>query len=126
MTNQLISTVLKAIDNKKGQDIAVLHLTEICSFTDYFILCSGNTSRQTQAISDAVEEAAQKLGSKASHTEGYTAGDWILLDFIDFVVHIFTPATRSFYDLERLWRDAPRLGPESFLVPGRVRKRRIE
>lgn len=126
MTNQLISTVLKAIEGKKGQEISVLHLAEICSFTDYFILCSGNTARQTQAISDAVEEAVLQLGSKACHTEGYAAGDWILLDFIDIVVHIFTPATRSFYDLERLWRDAPRISPETLLAPGRIRKRRTE
>lgn len=126
MTNQFISAVLKAIDSKKGQEIVVLNLTEICSFTDYFIFCSGNTTRQTQAISDEVEEAVLELGSKANHVEGYAAGDWILLDFIDFVVHIFTPVTRSFYDLERLWRDAPRLSPESLMVSGRIRKQRTE
>ncbi len=127
MTNKLLSAVLKAIDDKKGQEVAVLHLSEICSFTDYFILCTGNTSRQTQAICDAVEEAAAGLGERAAHVEGYTGGDWILMDFLDLVVHIFTPTTRRFYDLERLWRDAPRLEPEALRSPARrTRKPKTE
>jgi ribosome-associated protein len=126
MTNKLLSAVLKAIDDKKGQEVTVLHLAEICSFTDYFVICTGNTTRQTQAISNAIDEAALELGYSASHTEGYSGGDWILIDFMDFVIHIFTPAMRSFYDLERLWRDAPRLEPEPLRSVKRTRKPRTE
>lgn len=126
MNNKLLSEILKAIEEKKGQDILVLQLSEVCSFTDHFILCTGNTTRQTQAISDAVEEAAAKIGMEPSHIEGFAAGEWILLDFLEVVVHIFTPATRSFYDLERLWRDAPRLEPASLRPAPRARKRKTE
>ena len=90
-------------------DVVVLDLTGICSFTDRFLICSGGSRRQTQAIADGITEKMKEAGSRPSHTEGYDEGNWILMDYVDFVVHIFTVETREFYDLERLWRQGKRL-----------------
>lgn len=86
-----------------------LDLRKLAAFTDAFVICSGAQRRQTQAICDAVVESMKQAGEKVGHLEGYDRGDWILLDLSDLVVHVFTPETRSFYGLERLWGDAPRL-----------------
>src|SRR6266542_1859253 len=107
--NKTLAAVLRGIDEKKSHDVVVLDISEVSSFTDYFILCTGTSSRQTQAIADAVEERARETGAKPSHIEGYPHAEWILLDFVDFVVHIFSPTARAFYDLERLWRDGKRV-----------------
>lgn len=84
-----------------------LNLKGIASFTDSFIICGGAQRRQTQAISDAIVEALGREGLKPGHIEGYALGEWILIDFADLVVHVFTRDTRGFYNLERLWGDAP-------------------
>lgn len=86
----------------------VIDLNEICSFTDHFVICTGTSSRHNQTIAEGIEEKLRKLGSRPLHIEGYTEGDWILMDYIDFVVHIFTAKAREFYDLERLWRAGKR------------------
>jgi len=101
-----ILTAAKAIWEKKGSNLVVLDLRGISSFTDYFVICEGNSARQTQAISDAVLEELKKDHIVPSHIEGYSQGNWILIDYIDFIVNIFLPKTRRFYDLERLWGDA--------------------
>jgi ribosome-associated protein len=98
-----------AADEKKAQDIAVLRLSAITEFTDYFIICAGNSTRQTQAIADAVIEELKRVKTRPLHTEGYSNAEWILIDYGAFVVHIFTEESRSFYDLERLWRDAEKV-----------------
>jgi len=103
-----IRLALKAAEDKKADDPVVLDLKGIASFADCFIICGGNQSRQTQAIADAIVERCRAEGERPWHIEGYERGDWILLDFSDLVVHVFTPATRAFYALERLWGDAPR------------------
>ena len=90
--------------DKKARDLVVLNLEGICSFTDNFVICTGTSTRQTQAIADGIDERLKKSGLRASHTEGYAEGEWILIDYADFVVHIFTETAREFYDLERLWR----------------------
>ena len=95
--------------DKKAEDVAVLDLQERGSITDYFVVCHGRSSRQVQAISDRVEERLKEARLRPGHVEGYDAGEWILMDYGDFVVHIFTEEKRDFYDLERLWSDAPRL-----------------
>lgn len=95
---------LAALD-KKASDLVLLDLNGVASFTSYFLLCTGESTRQVQAISDWMEE---QLG-KPHHTEGYSGGEWVLLDYVDFVVHVFSPRARAFYDLERLWRPAKRL-----------------
>jgi len=104
-----VKTAVRAADEKKAQDLLVLRLTAITEFTDYFIICSGNSTRQTQAIADAVTEELKKIKTRPMHTEGYNNGEWILIDYGAFVVHIFTEQSRRFYDLERLWRDAERV-----------------
>lgn len=107
--NGIVSLVVEAAREKKAEEISVLDLTAMGSITDYFIVCHGRSSRQVQAISDQVEEALKKAKVRPGHIEGYASGEWILMDYVDFVVHIFTEEKRNYYDLERLWADAPRL-----------------
>jgi ribosome-associated protein len=95
--------------DKKGEDVVVLDLRHVADFTDFFVLVSGGNQRQLVAIVDAVLEALRALGVRPAHVEGYPRGEWMLLDFDDFVVHVFSARTRSFYDLERLWGGAKRL-----------------
>jgi ribosome-associated protein len=104
-----VQIAVAAADDKKATDLLVLRLAELTEFTDYFILCTGNTARQTQAIADAVTEKLKAMKMRPLHTEGYNNGEWILLDYGVFVVHVFTPESRRFYDLERLWRDAEKV-----------------
>ena len=94
---------------KKAGDVVLLDLRGLASFTDFFLLCTGRSKRQLKTISDAIEEALTKSRVKPNHIEGYPHGDWLLMDYVDFVVHVFTPGSRSHYDLERLWGDAGRL-----------------
>ena len=98
----------RAAAEKKATDTVVLDLREIASFTEYFVICTGASTRQVQAISNSVEEELRKAGRRPSHIEGYSSAEWILLDYGDFIVHVFSAASRRFYDLERLWRDAKR------------------
>ena len=99
----------RAAAEKKATDTVVLDLREIASFTEYFVICTGASTRQVQAISNSVEEELRKAGRRPSHIEGYSSAEWILLDYGDFIVHVFSAASRRFYDLERLWRDAGRV-----------------
>jgi ribosome-associated protein len=103
--------VLEAAAEKKAEDAIALDLRKVAAFTDGFVICTGAQRRQTQAICDAIVERLEAAGEKASHIEGYDRGEWILLDLSDVIVHVFTPETRSFYGLERLWGDTPRLDP---------------
>jgi ribosome-associated protein len=99
----------RAALGKKAEDVVVLDLRKGAGFTDFFVVASGASQRQIVAIADAVEEAMRAVGLKPKHVEGYPRQEWILLDYNGFVVHVFTPRTRSFYDLERLWGGAGRL-----------------
>jgi ribosome-associated protein len=105
--NQLSEAIEAALD-KKAQDAIVLELGEICSFTDYFLICTGTSTRHNQSIADHIEETLKKQGVRPLHIEGHTEGEWVLLDYVDFVVHIFSARAREFYDLERLWRAGKR------------------
>ena len=105
--NQLAEAIEAAID-KKAQDIVWLDLSGICSFTDNFIVCTGTSSRHNQTIADSIDEKLRKQGVRPLHIEGKSEGDWILMDYVDFVVHIFSARAREFYDLERLWRSGKR------------------
>ena len=97
-------------NEKKAADIKVLDLREIASFTEFFVLATGNNQRQVQAIADEInEQLKQRLNSRAIRVEGYATGEWILLDYGDFIVHVFGKEAREFYDLERLWLDARRV-----------------
>jgi ribosome-associated protein len=99
-----LELALDAALNRKAHDVVVLDLEGLCSFSDRFVICSGTSVRQTQSIADNVDERLRQAGIRLAHKEGYSEGEWILLDYLDFVVHIFTERTREFYDLERLWR----------------------
>ena len=102
--DERILMALNAASEKKAINSVVLDLREIASFTDYFLITSGANERQVQAISDEVGETLKKAGTPAARIEGYKTAEWILLDYGDFVVHIFGEQSRKFYDLERLWR----------------------
>ncbi len=104
-----VKTAVRAADEKKAQEMVVLRLSAITEFTDYFIICTGNSTRQTQAVADEITEQLKKIKVRPLHTEGYHNAEWILIDYGAFVVHIFTEGSRRFYDLERLWRDAERV-----------------
>ena len=108
ISKDLMAAVAAALD-KKAEDLAVLDLTQASAFTDFFVICTGTNRRQVQAIADAVREATAKHGLKPALVEGYERGEWVLIDYFDFIVHIFNPETRLFYALERLWGSAARL-----------------
>ena len=99
--------VVAAAADRKAQDLRVLELSGISSLADYFVVCSGNSERQVQAIADAVVEKLRAEKIRPHHIEGQLPGRWILLDYGDFVVHVFEMSTREFYALEKLWADAP-------------------
>src|SRR5262245_10796232 len=105
--NQLTEAIEAALD-KKAQDVVVIELSEICSFTDYFLICTGTSTRHNQTIAEGIEEKLRKQGVRPLHIEGHTEGEWILMDYVDFVVHIFSARAREFYDLDRLWRAGKR------------------
>ena len=107
--DERICAALHAAGEKKAIEPVVLDLREIASFTDYFVIVSGQNERQVQAISDEIYEQLKKAGETAARVEGYKTAEWILLDYGDFVVHVFEQKARKFYDLERLWRESKRV-----------------
>jgi ribosome-associated protein len=104
-----VKVALNAAEDKKAVDVIVLDLRKSSAFTDFFVICTGGNIRQVQAIADRIEEALEQKGLKPALTEGYERGQWILIDYFDFIVHIFSPATRDYYGLERLWGDAKKI-----------------
>ena len=104
-----VTAAVAAALDKKAVDLVVLDLTKASAFTDYFVICTGANTRQVQAIADAVQDALGKTGTKPALVEGAQRAEWILIDYFDFIVHVFTPATREFYGLERLWGDAEKV-----------------
>lgn len=102
----VILAVVDAVRDRKGEDVIALDLRESDAFTDYFVVCTGQNRRQVQAIADAIETALRAKKLRPAHIEGYDRGEWVLLDYFDFVVHVFSPSARSFYGLERLWGNA--------------------
>ncbi len=110
-----LSVALQAATDKKAEDPVALDLRDLSSFTDGFLICNGRNQRHVHAIASNIEEAMKKRKFPPRHIEGFRHGEWVLLDFFDLVVHVFTPERREFLQLERLWSDAPRLesGKES-------------
>lgn len=104
-----VRLAVEAAEEKKAEGLIVLRLTALTEFTDYFVICSGNSTRQNQAVADEITDRLKKSGVRPRHTEGYNNAEWILIDYGTFIVHIFTGESRRFYDLERLWRDAERV-----------------
>ncbi len=117
--DERVLAALNAAGEKKAIEPVVLDLREIASFTDYFLIVSGANERQVQAISDEINETLKKSGHAAARVEGYKTAEWILLDYGDFVVHVFEQKARKFYDLERLWRESKRVElPPEFCADG--------
>lgn len=104
-TYEFVKQAVEAIDEKKGSDIRIIDISDISSFADYFIIASGNNKKQVQTISDFVEEKLEKEGKIPTGKEGYPTASWVLLDYNEFVIHIFSSEERLFYDLERIWKD---------------------
>ena len=110
---------------KKAEDLSILQLdASAAGFTDYFVICSGANQRQNQAIADEVQERLERMGARARDVEGYNLAEWVLIDFVDFIVHIFSRQARSFYDLERLWRTSKHMKPEVLRAEARKRPAR--
>ena len=104
-----IQAAVTAAEDKKATDVVVLDLRKAAGFTDFFVICSASNSRQIRAIADHVVDTLSAQGVKPSHVEGYDRSEWVLLDYFDFIVHIFADETRLFYALERLWGSAERV-----------------
>lgn len=107
---QLRELVVNALENIKAQDVSVIDVRDRTSVTDYMVLASGTSNRHVKSLAESVVSEAREQGVRAGNMEGAAVSDWILVDLGDVVVHLMMPATREFYDLERLWRDAPSLG----------------
>ena len=119
-----VAEAIRACLEKKAEEITILELEKGSgAFTDYFVVCSGTNPRQVQAISDEVELRLKGAGLRPTHIEGYKQAEWVLLDYVDFVVHVFSEKARKFYDLERLWKSARRMEPAE-LVASPARQKR--
>ncbi|HVP52130.1 MAG TPA: ribosome silencing factor [Terriglobales bacterium] len=113
-----VAEAINAAQAKKAQDLIVLEMDrESPSFTDYFVIASGSNPRQIQAISDEIEQRLERVGLHPVSVEGYNLAEWVLLDYVDFVVHVFSEKARKYYDLERLWKSASRLEPSELKRP---------
>ncbi|MGD0162715.1 MAG: ribosome silencing factor [Candidatus Sulfotelmatobacter sp.] len=117
-----VTAAIQACLDKKAEELSVLEMEKGSgAFTDYFVLCSGTNPRQVQAIADEVELRLKTVGVRPAHVEGYRQGEWILVDYVDFVVHVFSEKARKFYDLERLWKTAKRLEPSELTPKPKVK-----
>jgi ribosome-associated protein len=107
---------VRLADSRKAVDIKVLDLREVTSFTDYFVICSVGNPRQAHAVCDEIHKGLKEMGELPVSIEGYDPAEWILMDYGDFLVHIFSESARSYYDLERLWRHAHAVDTEPLLA----------
>jgi ribosome-associated protein len=103
----LVERIAAIAADKKAIDIVVLDVRDLVSYTDFFVICSGNTERQTKAIHDGIYEELKREGALPRRVEGERSSSWVLMDYLDCIVHIFTPDTRAYYRLEQLWGEAP-------------------
>ena len=125
MTDAL-KIAVNAADAKKASDVVALDISGIATFANFFLICTGDSSRQMQAIADEVEQRLKANGIRPSHVEGYQNAEWILMDYIDLVIHIFSKNARAYYDLERLWRDGKRLDAGKLLEEAKPRPSRTK
>jgi ribosome-associated protein len=116
LPEQIVAAVGAAAD-KKALNITVLDLREAAGFTDFFLIATGQNARQIRAVAEAIEQRLRDLGVRPSHVEGYDRTEWVLLDYFDFVVHVFSAETRAFYGLERLWGSATTVDLSGLLGP---------
>lgn len=120
--HQQVSEAIQACQEKKAEQISVLELEQgTGAFTDYFVVCSGTNPRQIQAISDEVELRLKRAGVYPNSIEGYKQAEWVLIDYVDFVIHIFSEQSRRYYDLERLWKSAKKVEPAELVAKPRKR-----
>lgn len=113
-TKRVLTKVYRAIDAKKGEEVVILDVSKVSSFTDFFVICQGSNLKQNQAICDEIELKLKKEEHLTpNHIEGYREAEWILLDYLNFVVHIFSPQARQFYKLEKLWSDGHEVEPRA-------------
>jgi ribosome-associated protein len=113
---------VRSAEEKKAEDIKVLDLREVTSFTDFFVICSVGNPRQGQAVCDEIHKNLKELGELPVSMEGYTQADWILMDYGDFLVHIFSTSARAYYELERLWRHAKSVSLDAARNPSPAEK----
>jgi ribosome-associated protein len=119
-TKHQILEAVAAAQDKKAEEIAILELEKNSgAFTDYFVVCSGSNPRQVEAIAEEIELRLKRAGQYPAHVEGYKQAEWVLLDYVDFVVHVFVEKARRYYDLERLWKSANRLAPADLKTPAK-------
>ena len=115
---QQIAATIQACEDKKASDLSVLEMDKNAgAFTDYFVICSGSNPRQIQAITDDIRDRLHAMAVAPKSVEGYNLAEWVLMDYVDFVVHIFSESARKFYDLERLWKTATRVEPVDLEKP---------
>jgi ribosome-associated protein len=133
MSTQVIDKIVELIFSKKGYDVRILDLRSLTTIADYFIICSADSDTQVKAIADEVDKKMREEGVKSWHTEGYRSLNWVLIDFVDIVVHVFKKESRDYYNLEKLWGDAPVVIAEDSLNkkpekrrPGRPKKIKID
>lgn len=112
----MLKIAVTAADDKKAHDIVAMDISQVASFADHFLFCTGDSSRQIQAIADEIERRLKEAGIRPSHIEGYQNAEWVLMDYFDLVVHIFSKTARAYYDLERLWRDGKKLDVEALII----------
>jgi ribosome-associated protein len=118
-----VDAAIQACLEKKAEELTILEMEKGSgAFTDYFVLCSGTNPRQIQAIADEVELRLKAAGLRPTHIEGYNQAEWVLVDYVDFVVHVFSEKARKFYDLERLWKSATKLEPGQLKAAPRKKK----
>ena len=113
-SDEIVKIAVKAMDDKKAEDIKIIRIGEVSSVADYFVIANGTNPSQVEAIVDAVDEELAKNDSSALRTEGLRSSGWILMDYGDVVIHIFSKEDRLFYDLERIWRDGEIVSTENF------------
>ena len=133
MSTKIIDRIVELIFIKKGYNVKILDLRALTTITDYFIICTGDSDTQVKAIADEVDKQMREEGVRSWHTEGYRTLNWVLIDFVDIVVHVFKKESREFYSLEKLWGDAPVIIAEDPLIkvpvkrkPGRPKKIKSE
>ena len=113
---EMAKLAIKAMEDKKAEDISLIDISEVSVIADYFLIASGSNRSQIQAIIDNVEETLGRAGAAFKQIEGYDTANWVLMDYGDIIVHVFDRDNRLFYDLERIWRDGKKVDIESFLV----------
>ena len=123
MSNKIIDRIVEHIFNKKGYDVKILDLRNLTTIADYFVICTGDSDTQVKAIADEVDKRMRDEGVRSWHTEGYRSLNWVLIDFVDIIVHVFKKESREHYNLEKLWGDAPTVLAEDPLLKAPVKRK---